>query len=146
MADRIFINRKYKEDLIDKWSGEKNILDFKYIENIEKFTLAAALGIDNPQPIQGSKEGYVRLASIPSNSRAILSSILLGKAKNDEIDLFANEESCYEEAEKCVETGLNKLKNIIESANGDENLLCKRLFNEIELLYETNVKPYLQKD
>ena len=36
MADRIFINKKYKP-YIDEWSNEKNILDFKAIENIEKY-------------------------------------------------------------------------------------------------------------
>ena len=145
MADRIFINKKYK-DSIDFWSSEKNILDFKDIENIEKFTLAASFGVNDPKPIDGKKEGYVRLASIPSDSRAILSSILLGRAKNGEIDAFANEELCYEEAERCVESGFLKLKDKINEAKGDEDLLCKRLMAEIDVLYETKVKPTLEEN
>ena len=143
--DRIFINKKYKE-YIDLWSGDKNILDFKTIENIEKFTLAAALGINNPQNIVGVRDGYVRLTSIPTDSKALLSSILLGKAKNDEIDSFANEEKCYEEAEKCVESGFLILKEQIDDAKGDEELLCKRLLSEIDRLYETNVKKFLNEN
>lgn len=143
MADRIFINRKYKEN-IDEWSGDKNILDFKSIENIEKFTIAAALGVNTPKNISGVREGYVRLTSIPTNSKSLLSSILLGRAKNDEIDLFANEEMCYEEAEKCVESGLEILKDKINDARGDESLLCKRLMAEIERMYVTSVEPSIK--
>ncbi len=145
MIDRIFINKKYKP-LIDSWSDDKNILDFKLIENIEKFALAAAVGMDNPKSIQGPKEGYVRLQSIPTDYKAILSSILLGKAKDEEIDSFANEEACYEEAEKCVENGITLLKEKFEDAKYDEDLLYKKLMYEIDSLYETNVKPYLDKD
>lgn len=143
MADRIFINKNYKET-IDLWSGDKNILDFKDIENIEKFALAASLGINNPTSISGKKEGYVRLVSISSDNKAILSSILLGKAKNEDIDRFANDESCYEEAEKCVESGFLILKDKIDDAKGDEDLLCKRLLAEIDKLYEVNVKPNIE--
>ena len=143
MADRIFINKKYKES-IDLWSGEKNILDFKDIENIEKFTLAASFGIDNPKQIEGSREGYVRLTSIPTYSKAILSSILLGKAENGEIDKCADEEKCYEEAERCVESGFMVLKEKINEAKGDEDLLCKRLMAEIDALYETKIKSSIE--
>ena len=144
MADRIFINKKYKP-YIDEWSNEKNILDFKAIENIEKFTIAAALGINSPLPATGAREGYVRLQSIPSDNRAILSSILLGKANSKEIDGFSNEEACYSAAEECVESGLLILKEKIDQANGDEDLLCKRMMVEIDRLYETNVKPSLEE-
>lgn len=142
MADRIFINKKYKE-IIDLWSGDKNILDFKEIENIEKFTLAAALGVNSPKDISGNREGYVRLTSIPTDSKSILSSILLGKSKNSEIDNYANEEKCYEEAERCVESGFSILKEKINNANEDDELLCKRLLSEIDMLYENKVKPLL---
>lgn len=143
MADRIFINKKYKE-YIDDWSDEKNILDFKAIENIEKFTLAAALGVNSPSNINGAREGYIRLTSIPTNSKSLLACILLGKASNDEIDLFANDDLCYEEAEKCVETGFLVLKDRIDDAKGDEDLLYKRLLVEIDRLYETNVKQFIE--
>ena len=143
MADRIFINKKHRET-IDFWSGEKNILDFKSIENIEKFTLAASLGIENPLPVSKPRDGYIRLSSIQTYNKALLSSILLGKAKNDEIDKCADEEKCFEEAEKCVESGFQILKDKLNEARGDEELLCKRLMAEIELLYETKVKPGLE--
>lgn len=143
MADRIFINKKYKA-YIDEWSNDKNILDFKTIENIEKFTIAAALGVNSPQAATGVREGYVRLQSIPSDSRAILSSILLGKADSKEVDGFSNEEACYNAAEECVESGFLILKEKIDQSNGDEDLLCKRLMVEIDRLYETNVKPSIE--
>lgn len=145
MADRIFINKKYKS-WIDEWSNEKNILDFKAIENIEKFTIAAALGVNSPIPTTGAREGYVRLQSIPSDSKAILSSILLGNIESKKIDGCSNQESCYNEAEKCVESGFIKLKKLIDDANGDEELLCKRLMAEIDRLYESNVKPLLEDE
>lgn len=144
MADRIFINKKYK-NWVDEWSNEKNILDFKTIENIEKFTIAAALGVDSPLPLIGGREGYVRLQSIRSDNKAILSSILLGKADSKEIDSCSNEEACYNEAEQCVESGFIKLKEKIDAAKGDEELLCKRLMVEIDRLYEINVKPYIKE-
>lgn len=144
MTDRIFINKKYKQ-YIDEWSNDKNYLDFKTIENIEKFTIAAALGVNNPIPIDGTREGYVRLQSISSDNKAILSSILLGKKNNQEIDGLANDEACYKYAEECVESGLSILKEKIDEANGDENLLCKKLMVEIDMLYETNVKPFIEQ-
>ena len=145
MADRIFINKKYKP-YIDEWSNDKNILDFKAIENIEKFTIAAALGVDSPLPAKGAREGYVRLQSIPSDNRAILSSILLGKADSNEIDGCSNEEACYSAAEECVESGILILKDIIDKAKGDEELLCKRLMVEIDKLYEINVKQSIEEE
>lgn len=143
MADRIFINKKYKP-YIDEWSSEKNILDFKTIENIEKFTIAAALGVNSPLPAMGAREGYVRLQSIPSDNKAILSSILLGNVDNKRIDESSNEEACYKAAEECVESGLLKLKEKIDDCGGDEELLCKRLMVEIDRLYEINVKPSIE--
>ena len=143
MADRIFIDRNYKQ-YIDKWSDEENILDFKDIENIEKFTLFAAMGINNPIPISGPREGFVRLTSIPSGYKAILSSILLGKISDKDIDKYANDEACYEEAEKCVESGFLVFKDKVLNSKGDEDLLCKQLMNELDILFETNVKPNLE--
>lgn len=143
MADRIFISRKYKA-FIDDWSNNKNILDFKTIENIEKFTIAAALGVNSPHPLIGAREGYVRLQSISTDSRAILSSILLGVAESKDVDSCSNEEACYAAAEECVENGFLILKDKIEKSNDDEDLLCKRLMVEIDNLYETIVKPSIE--
>ena len=144
MADRIFISKKNR-DLVEKWSNEKtNVLDFKEIENIEKFTFLAALGINEPKELDKSKDGYIRYDSIKSDEKSILSSILLGNAQDDEIDLFATEEMCYKKSELCAETGFEELEKRIQESQGDEELLCKKLMSEIDLLYESKVKSLLE--
>lgn len=139
---RLFINKNHY-DIVDYWSKDKNILDFNSIENIEKFSFVASLGINKPASVQARKD-YIRYESIPTKYKSILSSILLGKSSEKEIDKCANEDICLDEAEKCFEAGFPILKQKIDSANGDEELLMKRMMDEIDLLYESIVKSNLE--
>ena len=137
--DRININNNYYDELI-KYMNEKNILDFGMLDNKDIFLLAASLGLNNPTEIQGGKFGFVRLEYIKTYEMSLMASILLGKAtNNDEIDKYSDVELSYSEAERCAETGFGILKQKIEDAKNDEELLYKRLMSEIDLLYETKV-------
>ncbi len=139
MRDRLFINLNYRDPMLNDWD-EKNILGMHMLETKDIFLLATALGLDDPQDIQGKKDGYVRLSYIKTYHKALMASILLGLEENhDRIDEFANEDVNYDEAERCAESGFKKLKEMIDSAGGDMELLEKRIFAQLNMLYQKNV-------
>ena len=143
MRDRLFINLKYRDGMLKKWD-EENILGMHMLETKDVFLLAAALGLNEPRDSEGKKDGYVRLSYIKTYQKSLIASILLGLEKNKEnIDSFANAEVNYDEAERCAEAGFIKLKEIIESAGGDTELLEKRIFSQLNMLYQKNVASNL---
>ncbi len=104
------------------------------------FLLATALGLDSPEEMKGKKDGYFLLKNIKSYDLALFASILLGIPENkDDIDRYANREINYDEAERCAESGFKKLRDIINSAGGDQELLEKRVLQDLQFLYEKNV-------
>lgn len=143
MRDRLFINLKYRDGMLKKWD-EENILGIHMLETKDVFLLAAALGLNEPKDIEGKKDGYVRLSYIKTYQKSLIASILLGLEENKEnIDSFANAEVNYDEAERCAEAGFIKLKEIIESAGGDTELLEKRILAQLNMLYQKNVAANL---
>ena len=143
MRDRLNINLNYRELMINEWD-EKNILGMHMLETKDIFLLATALGLDTPEDIQGKKDGYVRSSYIRTYQKALMASILLGLEENREkVDEYANEDVNYDEAERCAESGFKKLKEMIDSADGDMELLEKRIFSHLNMLYQKNVASNL---
>lgn len=138
MRDRIFINLAMR-DSIKEWD-EKNTLGMHFLEAKDVFLLAVALGLNNPEDIKGKKDGYFLLKNVKTYDKALFASILLGKPENsDEVDKYANADVNYNESERCAESGFKKLKEFIDRANGDQELLEKHALTELKLLYERNV-------
>lgn len=143
MRDRIFINGTLRDGLL-KECDEKNILGMHLMETKDIFLLAVSLGLNTPKNIQGKKDGYFLLKNVKAYDLALFASILLGVPDNkNEIDKYANAEINYDEAERCAESGFEKLKEAINSAGGDKELLEKRTLSELKLLYERNVASNL---
>lgn len=138
MRDRININKNYRPFLDEMDSN--NTLGFHLISKKDIFIIATSLGLQNPKSL-GPKDGYFLLKDVKSFDRVYFASINLGNNIEDkEIDKYANDEINYDIAEKCAETGFEILKEKVDSANGNEDLLIKRLLSELDLLYEKNVK------
>ena len=139
MRDRIFINGSLRDSLL-KECDENNILGMHLMETKDIFLLATALGLNNPTEIHGKKDGYFLLKNVKTFDLALFASIMLGKPENkNEIDKYANDEINYVEAERCAETGFIKLKELIEDADWDKELIEKRALAELQLLYQKNV-------
>lgn len=138
--DRLNINKQDRA-IIDSWR-EKNILGFEdnSVNNLEIFIMMAGMGLKEPKPIK-SKEGYIRYEYINTEDKAFLSSILLGKKieNNEDIDLYANEEKTYEEAEKCATSGIEIFNKIVLDSGHDTELIEKKLLSQLDFLYQTNV-------
>lgn len=138
MRDRLYINVRYR-DQIEIWK-EKKILGIDMLETKDIFLLAVALGINAPTDIKGKRDGFTRTSYIKARDKALIASLLLGKAEDqEEIDKLANDDLSYDEAEKCAEAGFEILKEMIESASFDEELLEKRILAQLNLLYEQNI-------
>jgi hypothetical protein len=138
MRDRLYINVLYR-DQIDVWK-EKKVLGIEMLENKDIFLLAVALGMGSAAEIQGKRDGFIRTSYIKSRDKSLLASLLLGKLESQEdIDKYANDDLAYEEAEKCAEAGFAILKDMIESASFDEELIEKRVLAQLNLLYEQYV-------
>lgn len=139
----MYINLSYRDLMLNDWV-DKNVLGMHMLETKDIFLLATALGLEKPQDIQGKKDGYVRLSYIKTYQKALMASILLGLEENrDEIDKFANEDVNYDEAERCAESGFKILKEMIDSAGGDIELFEKRIFSQLNMLYQKNVASNL---
>ena len=139
MRDRIYINGSLRDGLLRE-CAQKNILGMHMMETKDIFLLAVALGLNFPEEMKGKKDGYFLLKNVESYDLALFASILLGVPENrDNIDRYANAEVNYDEAERCAEAGFKKLKEFIELADGDKELLEKRAFSELQLLYQKNV-------
>lgn len=138
MRDRLYINTLYR-DQIEIWK-EKKILGIDLLETKDVFLLAVALGMNAPADIKGKRDGFTRTSYIKSRDKSLMASLLLGKTENQEhIDKYANDDLTYEEAERCAEAGFAILKEMIETAGYDEELLEKRILSQLNLLYEKNV-------
>ena len=136
--DRIYINQDYRI-LIDQLK-EKNILGFNDIENKDVFTFVAALGFDNPQ-ITSKRYGFVRTAYLYPMDEAIISTLKLRKASNDdEINEYVDFDLAIEEAENAAEAGFSILSDKIIDAEWDKEVFERVLSTELEMLYLKNVK------
>ena len=139
MRDRIFINGSLRDGLLRE-CDEKNVLGMHMMETKDIFLLAVALGLNAPEEMRGKKDGYFLLKNVKAYDLALFASILLGMPENkDNIDRYANAEINYDEAERCAEAGFKKLRDFIDSADGDKELLEKRALSELRFLYQKNV-------
>lgn len=139
--DRLRLNKNHIE-IMKQWKNE-NYLGLNDSETKDIFLLLASLGLDNPKELQ-SVDGYVLLSYIKTYEKSIMASILLGEASsNEEIDKVADAELSYLIAERCAESGFDKLEEYIRSANNDNNFLTKRMMSKLDLLYEQNVMSNL---
>lgn len=143
MRDRIYINGTLRDGVLKEWA-EKKYLGINMLETKDLFLLAVSMGLDSPKNINGKKDGYFLLKNVKTYDKALFASILLGKPENaNDIDKYANEEVNYDESEKCAESGFCKLKDFIDSAKGNTELLEKRALAELTELYQKNVAPNL---
>ena len=82
------------------------------------------------------KKGEYRKSYIKSTDKALWAAVLLGTAKNDEeIDQYADLDKSVELCEQCAESGLEILKQQYEKADGDSDLLERRMLKNLDLLY-----------
>jgi len=137
--DRIYIKYANRE-LLEKWKEEK-VIGFDSIESKEIFLFLAAIGLESPKEIQGKKDGYLRREYLREADKAFFSSKLLAKrSENEEIDQYCNFDDAILDMEKCAESGFDIFKEKVEKADGNKELLYKRLLSELDMLYEKNVK------
>ena len=143
MRDRIYINGSLRDGALKDWD-EENTLGIHMMGKKDIFLLAVAMGLDTPEDMQGKKDGYFLLKDVKTYDKALFASILLGMPENqDNIDKCANADMNYDASERCAESGFKKLKEFIDAAGGDRELLEKRAFSQLKLLYQKNVATNL---
>jgi len=142
MSQIIFYSKGKREYLQKLYSD--HILGLNStIDNKDQALLIAVLGMNNPQKLTSRDPGgWFRLESIKAaHDKALLSCPLLGSANTDqEVDEYADLEKCMDYIEECAETGFAVLKEKIESADGDNTILERRMLKELDLLYTKNVE------
>jgi len=106
--------------------------------------LLAALGIDSPKEIDGAKYGFIRKEYLHTYEIALITAMTLGNiSENDDVDKYFVGNTFYDNAEKFVEAGFGVLKQKIKDDSADEELFRKKLMEELEILYDANVKADL---
>ena len=132
--DRASIS-KQNRDLLKKM-GDDNVLGFELAANKDIFLFLTALGLDDPKEIQGGKDGYFLLKDLKASDRTLISVALLGNAKNNEdVDRLSDFDEAVKFCEKCAETGLDRLKEKLEDADFDLDVLERRMLSEVDHMY-----------
>ncbi len=129
-------DRKFLEENKDKFGlGETAAKDV--------YALTVALGMESPKEMSKKNSSWIRAATIDMNSRAIIASARLGAddITDENINQFAEYNACISFADQCSYAGFEKLAQMIEEADGDNDILISELMHELDRLYETNVKP-----
>lgn len=115
------------------------------IDNKEQALFLAALGMDNPVELSSKKDegGWFRTESVTKYAKdvAMMSSFLLGTATSDsDVDRYTDLDEYMNYVEKCAEGGFGVIEKKLEDANGDNELLERKMLKELDLLYTVNVE------
>lgn len=127
-------NKKIIEELKDK----ENVLGFKPLDNRDLWLFAVALGLSsetNNDDKKGSSS-WVRTETFKSQEDiAYIRLCLLGKASEEEVENCIDLDSNFRQSELYANKGFEILKEKVELANNDNELLSKMLMNDLERLY-----------
>ncbi|MGI6721775.1 MAG: hypothetical protein ACOX4I_04330 [Anaerovoracaceae bacterium] len=134
---------KGKREYLEKLYKDKILGLNSTIDNKDQALFFAALGIDNPTKLPSrDSSGWFRLESIKTSAdKALMSCPLLGTASNDkEVDEYTDLDACMDYIEKCAENGFSVLEEKIEKADGDNDLIERRMLKNLDFLYTNNVE------
>lgn len=136
---RAFISLRDRE-FIHKNEGK---LGLGETEAKKVYAMTVALGVDNPKEMSKKRDGYVKAETIDTYTEVIIATARLGAddITDENINQFADHNECISFADKCSYAGFEKLAQMMEEANGDEDILISELMKELDRLYEKNVKP-----
>lgn len=145
MAKNIVNYNKGRREFLDSLHNDGILGLTSTIDNKEQALFLAALGCNSPVPLSSKKDegGWFRTESVVKYSKdvAMMSCILLGTAQTDEdYDKFSQLEAYMDHVEQCAENGFQILEKKLKEANGDNNLLERRMLKELDLLYTTVVE------
>ena len=107
------------------------------------YAMTMALGVDEPQEMSKKRDGYIKKETFDTYTKAIIATARLGAddITDENINQFADYNECIAFADKCSYTGFEKLAQMVDKADGDEDVLISELMKELDRLYEKNVKP-----
>ncbi len=107
------------------------------------YALTIALGADAPKELKGKVTSWIRAETIDTNTTALMAAARLGAddVTDENINQFADYNTCVAFADQCANAGFEKLEQMIEEADGENDTLIAELMNELDNLYKSNVKP-----
>lgn len=140
--DRICVSVHNNDLLKGRFNEPKAPLDLNHAENKEKFILAMGLGYESPREITNKfSPGLTLRTYIKTADEAIMAAALLGTFTEDaDINEKANFNDVAIYAEQCANSGFDLLWEMIDKADGDENLLERRLLQKMDLWYQQYVE------
>ena len=111
------------------------------VENKDILFLTMALGIDNPKPVE-KKNGWILYKALNTTDRALIRTAKLGSGEltDDNVNQVSDFDKCVEYVEACSNRGIDKLSQMIEENNGNNDELEGILLRELDRLYMQNVK------
>lgn len=142
--DRGFINEDYRAFIAEM--ENKNLLGFgdSLPEKKDIFLLAVALGITNPSNNIKNRDGFFRIQYLKTADKALIASVLLGSASTDaEIDDSADFIKSLDLCEFCADSGFQILQQKVNDAGCDNDLLERRLIQQMNLLYTQKIEDDL---
>ena len=140
MADRLYVEKEVKENLIPKLDDKKIFnLDKTHIERIELFLYAMSLGLKENELCEVKhSDGLIREASIQPEQMSLITSLLACKLiKENEIDAITDKEKIYSLAQNYANKGFLIIKGYVEDYSKErEEELIWSLLSDLDDKYE----------
>ena len=129
-------NKRFADNVLKK----NNILGFNDgPDNKDIFMFAVALGLTSPsekEELRGAT-GWFRTETIKTiYEKANYQAILLGTAASDEVEESVDLQNNLDMSERCANSGFAKLKKFVDVYQNDNDLICKKMISDLDLLYE----------
>lgn len=138
--DRVYFDLENREK-ITQWREAHYLGLDNVVENKDILFLTMALGIDNPKPLK-KKNGWILYKALNTADKALIRTAALGSKEitDDNVNQVSDFDHCVDYVEECSNRGMDKLSQMIEENNGNNDELEAVLMNDLERLYLQYVK------
>lgn len=146
-SDRLFITQENKKK-IDDWK-DKGF--FSGVQNKTLFTMAVALGLDNPTELEGIRNDYIRSETLMAKDESLITAVNIGQNYQDDDSLndLTDWMNAKNFSEKCANTGFGKINDFVEKHIGkkfritdkDKMPIYLEMLDELDNIYMDKVDP-----
>ena len=137
----INIERKKRKQILENKIDQQNFLGL-FNDRGRLIALGVSLGLDRPTPIT-NKDALSRQEYVERNHelKTIMACVAIEHMKeNDDLNEVLSDSNRFNLTDECLNRGLDVIEDQIDSIPADNYRL--RLIEDLELLYEENVKDY----
>lgn len=140
--DRVYFDRENRK-IVNHWKDVHFLGLDSASENKDILFLTMVLGMDNPKPIDKKyRDGWILYKALNTADRALIRTAKLGaeEISDDTVNQVSDFDKCMDYVEECSNRGIDKLSQMIEENNENNDELEGVLMQELDRMYLQNVK------